>query len=426
MKNKKEIESVSRRCFLKKLGGVALSGAMYKLSLLGGNLLWARPVFAADAPKRVVFVYIAGGAIPDQWMPSGSETSFTLPAMSAPLEPVKQHCVFLNGVNMNNAGHGLTSKALGSDKTMTLDIYIARTLGQVTPFSQLQLGVISNGYGSISRYNWNEPAYEDNPFNAFERLFGAGVAAMEDLPTRRKRSVLDCSLEALNQMRSRLGSFEKARLDEHADAVQRVEARLSAASQTGGSGGACTTPVFNTQGFSGDTTSDVNFDAVADLQVDITTLALKCDLTRVVSLMFGNHQSDFTVPEAGVDTNYHQSIHGRPAEDYIAYRAYFTGKLRYLIQSLANTEDMDGGSLLDNTIVLQVSDMGDGRSHGGDNVPYMLAGGGGGVLTTGRSLALGGVSHNTILDTVAQAAGIDVSAAGYEPYGDGPISGIFN
>jgi hypothetical protein len=248
----------------------------------------------------------------------------------------------------------------------------------------------------------------------------------EDLSTRRKRSVFDCSLEALNQMRSRLGSFEKARLDEHADAVQRVEARLSAASQADSSGGACTTPIFNTQGFSGDTASDVNFDTVADLQVDITTMVLKCDLTRVVSLMFGNHQSDFTVPEAGVDTNYHQSIHGRPAEDYIAYRAYFTGKLRYLIQSLANTEDMDGGSLLDNTIVLQVSDMGDGRSHGGDNVPYMLAGGGGGVLTTGRSLALGGVSHNTILDTVAQAAGVDVSAAGYEPYGDGPISGIFN
>lgn len=424
--NKKEIESVSRRGFLKKLGGVALSGAMYKLSLLGGNLLWARPVFAADAPKRVVFVYIAGGAIPDQWMPSGSETSFTLPAMSAPLEPVKQHCVFLNGVNMNNAGHGLTSKALGSDKTMTLDIYMARTLGQVTPFSQLQLGVISNGYGSISRYNWNEPAYEDNPFNAFERLFGASATTTEDLPTRRKRSVFDSNLEALNQMRNRLGSFEKARLDEHAEAIQRVKERLSAASPGGSGGGACTTPTFNINGFSGDTTSDVNFDAVADLQVDITTLALKCDLTRVVSLMFGNHQSDFTVPEAGVDTNYHQSIHGRPAEDYITYRAYFTGKLRYLIQSLANTEDMDGGSLLDNTIVLQVSDMGDGRSHGGENVPYMLAGGGGGVLTTGRSLDLGGVSHNTILDTVAQAAGVDVSGAGYEPYGDGPISGIFN
>jgi hypothetical protein len=142
--------------------------------------------------------------------------------------------------------------------------------------------------------------------------------------------------------------------------------------------------------------------------------------------MFGNHQSDFTVPEAGVDTNYHQSIHGRPMADYIAYRIYFTEKLRYLIQSLANTQDMDGNTLLDNTIVLQVSDMADGRSHDGENVPYMLAGGGGGVLTTGRSLTLNGVSHNTILDTVAQAAGVDVNSADYEQYGDGPISGIFN
>jgi hypothetical protein len=426
MKNKTENRSISRRGFLKTLGGAALSGAMYKLSLLGGNLLWARPVFAADAPKRVVFVYIAGGAIPDQWMPTGSETDFTLPAMSAPLDPVKQHCVFLNGVNMANAGHGLTSKALGSDKTMTLDIYMARTLGQVSPFSQLQLGVISNGYGSISRYNWNEPAYEDSPFNAFDRLFGAGVATTEDLATRKKRSVLDSNLAALTQMRSRLGSFEKARLDEHTAAVQRIEARLTAAAESAGEGGACASPVFNSAGFSGDTSSDVNFDAIADLQIDLTTLALQCDLTRVVSLMFGNHQSDFTVPEADIDTNYHQSIHGRPMADYIAYRVYFTEKLRDLIQSLANTEDMDGNSLLDNTLVLQVSDMGDGRSHAGDNVPYMLAGGGGGVLTTGRSLTLDGVSHNTILDTVAQAAGVDVSSADYEQYGDGPISGIFN
>lgn len=425
MKNKREIKSISRRGFLKKLGGVALSGALYKLSLLSGNLLWARSAFAADAPKRVVFVYIAGGAIPDQWMPSGSETSFTLPAMSAPLESVKQHCVFLNGVNMTNPGHGLTSKALGSDKTMTLDIYMARTLGQVTPFSQLQLGVISNGYGSISRYNWNEPAYEDSPFNAFNRLFGAGAATTEDLVTRRKRSVLDSNLAALNQMRSRLGSFEKARLDEHAAAIQRIESRLTAASQSG-SEDACSNPIFNSKGFSGDTNSDVNFDAIADLQVDLVTLALKCDLTRVVSLMLGNHQCDFTVPEAGVDTNYHQSIHGRPAADYITYRAYFTDKLRYLIQSLANTEDMDGGNLLDNTIVLQVSDMADGRSHNGENVPYMLAGSGGGVLTTGRSLTLSGVSHNTILDTVAQAAGVDVNSADYERYGEGPIGGIFN
>jgi hypothetical protein len=142
--------------------------------------------------------------------------------------------------------------------------------------------------------------------------------------------------------------------------------------------------------------------------------------------MFGNHQCDFTVPEAGVDTNYHASIHGRPVEDYIKYRTYFTTKLQYLIESLASTQDMDGNSLLDNTILLTVSDMGDARSHGGDDVPYMLAGGGGGALSTGRFLTLNGVSYNTILDTVAQAAGVDVNGSDYAFYGDGPISGIFS
>jgi hypothetical protein len=426
MKSKSDIESISRRGFLKKLGGVGLSGAMFKLSMLSGNMLWARSVFAADAPKRVIFVYTAGGAVPDLWMPSGSETNFTLPAMSAPLESVKQHCVFLKGISLKDAGHGLTSKALGGHHVdMTLDLHMARTLGQATPFSQLQLGVISNGHGSITRYNWNEPAYEDNPLNAFERLFGAGAAVTEDLATRQKRSVLDCNLEALTQMRNSLGSFEKSRLDEHTAAIQRIEARLSAAAQPV-SGGACTTPTFNSQGFSGAADSDANFDTIADLQCDVATLALKCDLTRVVSIMFGNHQSAFTVPESGSSTNLHSAIHGAPVEEYTKYRSYFTSKLEYLIKNLANTQDMDGNSLLDNTILLTVSDMGDARSHSGDDVPYMLAGGAGGALTTGRFLTFNGVSHNTILDTVAQAAGVDVNSSDYNRYGDGPISGIFN
>ncbi|MGD9163453.1 MAG: DUF1552 domain-containing protein [Chromatiales bacterium] len=429
MKNKSQMEMLSRRRFLKKLGGAGITGAMLKLSMLSGNLLWARSVFAADAPKRVIFYYTSNGAIPDQWMPSGSETSFTLPAMSAPLESVKQHCVFLNGVNMNNPGHGLTSKALAGDATNSLDIYMAQTLGQATPFSQLQLGVISNGFGSVSRNNWSEPAFEDNPLNAFQRLFGNGATvtkdATADIEVSRIRSVLDANLEVLEQMRSELGSFEKARLDEHSEAIQRIESRLtSTTSDT--SGGECSSPTFNTGSFSGATDNATNFDTIADLQSDIVALALKCDLTRVVTFMLGNHQADYIVPESGVDTNYHQSIHGRPAEDYIQYRSYFATKLQYLIQRLADTEDMDGNSVLDNTILLHVSDMADGRAHTGENAPFMLAGGGSGTLTTGRSLNLNGVDYKSLLDTVAQAAGVDITASDYPGYGSGPLSGIFN
>jgi hypothetical protein len=276
----------------------------------------------------------------------------------------------------------------------------------------------------MSRNNWSEPSFEDNPINAFERLFGEGVTVTEDLDVSQARSVLDCNLEVLNQVRSELGSFEQARLDEHSDAIRRIEARLGSTSQS--SGDECSSPIFNTSNFSGAADSDVNFDTISDLQCDIVTLALKCDLTRVVSFMLGNHQCDYIVPESGVDTNYHQSIHGRPAEDYIQYRTYFTTKFRYLIESLANTEDMDGNTLIDNTILLHVSDMADARAHTGENAPFMLAGGGGGVLTTGRSLSLNGVDYKSLLDTVAQAAGIDISAADYPGYGSGAISGIFS
>jgi hypothetical protein len=426
MNKKTEVDSISRRGFLKRLGGIGLSGAMMKLSLLGGNLLWARSVFAAPAPKRFVFVYIPGGAIAREWMPTGSGSNMVLPAMSSPLDSVKQHCVFLNGVNMHKPGHGYTSKVLGSSGGETLDTYLARTLGRISPFSHLHLGVISNGYSTMSRVRWKQPAFMDSPVTAFGRLFGDNATATEDLALRRKRSVLDCNQEALSQMSATFSGFEQIRLEEHAEAIRRIESRLLnvAADSTGG--GNCSSPNFNPDGFSGAPNSDRNFDTVADLQVEVATLALQCDLTRVVSIMFGNQQCDYTIPEADVGTHYHQSIHGRPVEDYISYRSYFTDKLRNLIQRLADTEDMDGNTLLDNTLVLHVSDMADGRAHTGENVPYMLAGGGSGALRTGRVLDLGGVSYDSILDTYAQAAGIDVNSADYEPYGDGPVSGIFN
>jgi hypothetical protein len=70
--------------------------------------------------------------------------------------------------------------------------------------------------------------------------------------------------------------------------------------------------------------------------------------------------------------------------------------------------------------------MGDARAHTGENAPFMLAGGGSGVLTTGRSLNLNGVDYRNLLDTVAQAAGVDINASGYPGYGSGTISGIFS
>jgi hypothetical protein len=216
----------------------------------------------------------------DEWMPSGTQTDLTRPSMSAPLESVKEYCASLKGISKENAGHNrITSKALGgTSNTMTLDIHMAHTIGQVSQFSQLRLGM---------------------------------------------------------------------------------------------SGGECTSPAVD---------NDANFDATADLQCDVATLALKCDLTRVVSVIFGNHQSDFIVLESGIDTNYHAAIHGRPLADYASYRKYFTTKLHYLIQSLTNTEDMDSNSLLD----------------------------------------------NTILDTAAQTAGVDVEHSDYAQCGDGTISGIFS
>jgi hypothetical protein len=424
MKANKSIESTSRREFLRKLGGVGLSSAMFKLSLLSGNMLWARSVFAADAPKRAIFIFWPGGAIPDRWMPRGSETNFSLPTASAPLDSLKQHCVFMKGVNLDSPGHGFSSKGLGTNRNMTVDVSLARTIGQVTPFSQLQLGVLSNGFGSASRYNWNEPSFEDSPYNAFQRLFNGNAGPSVDIDTQRKLSVLDRNLETLNQMRSQLGGYERSRLDEHTAAIERIEERLTA--EAGSQVNECANPSFNPNNINVDIRRDVNFDSIADLHADVITLALKCDLTRVVTLMYGNASCDYTIPQSGVDTSYHGSIHARPAEHYTQYTAYFASKLAYLIKSLSETRDMDGRTLLDNTVLMTCSDMADARGHTGDDAPYIFAGGGGGTLNTGRYLTFNGISHNRLLDSVAQAMGMDVYGGDYQRHPDGPVAGIFN
>ncbi len=413
---------MNRRKFLMNMGTSAVGSMFLKASLSGASLMWARSVFAEDASKKIIFVYTPDGAIPDQWHPTGSETNFTLPTMSAPFQTVKDHCIFMNGIDMNNAGHGRTSKALSGDQNTSLDLFLAKTIGATTPFSSLQLGVLSNGHGSLSRLNGSEPSYEDNPLTAFDRIFGAGNSSSEDISTQRTKSILDANRQALSSLRDKLGSFEKSRLDEHTASIEKIETRLDALT-TNAMGGVCETPIFNSGSFNGDHSSDVNFETLADLQMDLIVLALKCGLTRVASLMLGNHQSGFKIPQVAVDSDYHQSIHGRPASDYALYRSYFSERMVALINRLRTETDVDGSSLLDNTVILQVTDMGDGRSHSGSNVPFMFAGGSN-ILNTGKSLSFSSVDYRNVLDTAALAMGVNMDAADYTRYGNGPLSGI--
>lgn len=313
MKNP-NIPSRGRRSFLKQLGATGAVAA------LPGAKLSALSLVAPE--KRVVFVYIPGGAPPELWMPQGCSNMFSLSPVSAPLEPVKQHCVFFDGVSLPDAGHGIAYKSLGGSGAgePTVDSILGQHLQGDAAFANLFLASTPNQYreGPLS-YGEDGPIIPpENPFVIYRALFE--------------------------------GKFEQVRA-----AHPALAARFDLADEE---------EVLK------------SFSKTTDANIELTCLALALNQTRVATLELGDHMQDFYVPESGVEVGYDQATHAYDTPDaYAQIRTHLSKKVAYLIQLLQATPDRYGQSLLESTIVVQVADMGDGQIHGTERLPFMLAGG---------------------------------------------------
>ena len=429
---------VSRRAFVRGVGS-ALSLAPF-LSVLQSSRA------GAAAQKRVIFVYVPDGCIPAQWHPSGSETAFTLPEMSAPLEPIKQHLIFVDGLTMYSGGathEGGAAKVLTGVGAQSLDIFLGDKIGGASPFRSLQLGVGStfqNGAGNVSYVGSGQPVNpDDDPINAFGRIFGSvGGGADADLEKRKKKSVLDATLADLTALQTKLGNTEKQKLEVHLGSLREVEARLTGAMASA----SCGAPTFDRRGFSVSATDyypktyhkEEYFKTVGLMQMDLLVLALSCGATNVASLQWSHAVSPTHLLETGITTGNHDASHyGEPssqnAKDFVTLKRWFMTQFVYLIDKLAKTPD-DGGSLLDNTVVMLFSELGDSNLHDHDNVPFVLAGRAGGALKTGRYLNYRGKNkgknepHTKLLVSVANAVGANIDSFGYTGEGTGGLSGL--
>lgn len=417
-----------RRAFLKTLGKAGLSLGALQATTFTTGLMLGRSALAQNASgiKRVVCVYIPDGA-PTQngrslFVPAAD---MVLPGASAPLASVKNHCVFFNETLLSDSsgsgigGHGNCSKSLGAGGRRTsYDVELERTLGANSPFPSVLLGVQSNdgNHGSATKKDGQEVAYQDSPVAAFNRLFNADVA-VGSIGTKRAQSVIDVNRAEIAELQALLGAAEKERLDEHLASIEKIEARLQAQAEGEAIAG-CVEPNWNANNFVYDANDKTKFTRISDLQMDTAVLALRCNLTRVVSIMLGNHQAEHAVPELNWTGAYHQSIHGGSVASFTETRAYLSSRLAYLIQQLAAATDEFGNSLLDSTLVVQVTDMGDGNAHSSDNAPFVLAGGGAAI--NGGTVAQCGW-HNNIFDTMTEALGL----TGVVPqFGQGPITGV--
>jgi hypothetical protein len=400
---------------------------------------------------------VPDGCIPSTWHPTGSETGFSLQAMTEPLAPIRDQLVFLKGLDMYAGGathEGGVRKVLTGNDALSLDVHLGQTLNAADrlPHASIQLGVAANfqnGSGSMSFIGQGlEVKPDDDPVNAFKRIFGAAPGAPsggspggESPELARRRSILDLASADLARTRDRLGAVERDKLEIHLDAFREVERRVGGVAP----GGACGPEGLDLRGYANEPTDyypktwekDDNFQRVGELQIDIAVLALSCRMTRVASLMWSHPVSPTRVAASGASLGNHDASHyGNPgsptAAQFIQLKRWFMDRFVYLIQKLAATPDPDGGTLLDNSVVFLCSELGDSNLHDHRNMPFLLAGRAGGRLRTGRLLDYtGGASgdnqpHTKLLVSIARLMGNDIDRYGYTGHGTGPLPGLLD
>ncbi len=418
--------SPDRRRFLKLLGIGGLSAAALPL---------VRPALAdATSPRRAIFVYIPNGCNPNSWHPTGTETNFQLPTMTQPLERVKQHCVFLQGIEMYGSGgthEGGMRKVLtgGSGHShglgASLDVYLGNYFRNQSQRPFLNLGVIGNEWSKPITYGADGSPIptEDNPLAVFETLFGSDAGNQSQ--NTRRLSVIDNALNEVNQLKARLGTIEREKLDYHLESLRTLERRLS----TGDSGATCDTSGFNQQGFM--VTSDAygneymnhaNAPIVGALQTDIAVRALACNLTRVVTLKWAYPVTPLAVPESGSSKPCHQASHDFDSH-FDLIKAWFVDRFAILIEQLATYPD-GNGTLLDNTVLFLCSELGHSSWHNHVNMPFVLAGGRAGGIQTGRYLTYNNAAHNKILVSIAQFMGVPINQFGNTDDTPGELPGL--
>jgi Protein of unknown function (DUF1552) len=436
----------SRRAFLGTLGA---SGVLVPFLPMLDRELEAAP---GDFPLRLILLFSANGTLHENWVPSGSESDFTLGTILAPLEPYKDRMVVLDGLEVSRDGPGdghqkgmgilwTGSRLLegtefaGGDGSsagwgggISIDQHIAQTVGAETPYSSLEFGVQTQGASVWSRMCYaggDQPlAPEDNPQAMFDRLFAdydVDASELEKLKAQRQ-SVIDLVKGDLDSLLARHGSAnDKLKIEAHLESIRAIEMRNQAEVP------ACEIPAAPGGGI--DHQANDNFPLVSQLQSDIMAMALTCGLTRVASLQWSASVSGVRFTWAGVPEGHHDLSHlgdGDPAmiDKITAVNTWYSEQAKYLMDVLAAIPEGDG-SVLDNTLIVWGNELSRGNSHGNQPVPFVLLGGGGGRIQMGRYLQYDAVRHNRLLVSLCHAMGMDEQQTfGDTDTGSGGLAGL--
>ena len=375
---------LSRRRFLQN------TGALIALPLLEA----LRPAFARspEEPRRLLVVSNNLGFLPKHILPKTTGPNYELSPTLAPLEDIRSQFTFLSGVSHPdvNGGHSaencFLTAARGPTKSgfrnqISLDQFAAETLGPLTRFPSLNLGVnIDKANRSLS---WTRdgvllPA-EDNALALFRKMFVQGTPGEIQDQLRRieeRGSVLDSLTENTRQFSGQLGAGDRSRLDQYLTSIREVEQRLQSAREWELRPKPVTShpePV--------DITEKKRIFEKLDLMLEMAQLAFESDSTRIVTLMVDAFATPvFQIDESHATTEgYHGLSHHGQAEDKVrqladADRQQMVLFRKHVLRLAAKSES--GAPLLDRTLFLFGTNMGDANTHDNTNLPVLLAGGG--------------------------------------------------
>ncbi len=388
---------------------------------------------AAVNPTRFTGIFVPHGMAPGYWIPESPrlEAGKMLSIMQ-PLdrvlddkgqvvrESLLEQIVIMSGLwsksaepppGVTGADHWVAAaymcankpkKATGADiyDGTTIDQLIANKIGQETPVPSLQMAIEDPGANSsncgegyscayTNSISWSSPTQplpmELNPQIVFEKLFGDVQAkSPEERAERREqdRSILDSVSQKLAKFQKDLPASDRAKVDEWATDIREIERRLQVAKLASG------------------TVTDENvavpagipeaFDDHVKLHFDLTVLGYKMDGTRVASMLFARDLTGRNYPKSGTNTSFHGGSHHAEnpdrIKDYSKINRYHVDCLAYFLDKLRSTKE-GNGTLLDHSLVLYGTNMGDSNQHLHYDVPHILAGGASGKLQGGRHLA---------------------------------------
>ena len=365
---------------------------------------------ASERLRRIGYIYIPMGCNPKEWMPSGNSLD-VLPSSLTPLEDIKDQVSVLSGMDLKNAypgSHATSNSAFLSAARAkltestdyflgtTVDQIAAKQIGQSTPLPSLELsmdllatvGQCDNGYACVYQNNlsWSTPSNplpaEAHPRLVFESLFGEGGTPDQRRAALKKRaSLLDSVTKEIKRLKLRVGPSDRNKIDGYLENIRDVERRIQQAESA-----VQDNPLPDLDRPIG---VPVDYADHARLMFDLQLLAFQGDITRITTFQLAREASNRTYPEIGVPDPHHPITHHAKDPEKLAKIAkinqFHVSLFAEFLKKLKATPEADG-NLLDHSLFLYGSGMGDSDTHDHSNLPILVAGGAAGKMRGGRHI----------------------------------------